>query len=41
MVAFTAFDYRGCDIGLYNEFSIAYIITFSKKSIPLFTTLGK
>ena len=40
MVAFTAFDYRDCDIGPYNEFSIAFlIITFCNKSIPLFTAL--
>ena len=43
MVAFTAFDYRDCDIGPYNEFSIAFLIafliTFCNKSIPLFTAL--
>ena len=43
MVAFTAFDYRDCDIGPYNEFSIAFLIafliTFCNKSTPLFTAL--
>ena len=39
MVAFTAFDYRHCDIGPYNKFSIAFLITFCNKSIPLFTAL--
>lgn len=34
LVAFTAFEYRKTDIGPYNEFSIAFPITFRKRQIP-------
>lgn len=39
MVAFTAFEYKDSDIGPYNEFSIAFLITFQKRQIPLLTAL--
>jgi hypothetical protein len=41
LIAFSAFEYRQTDIGPYNEFSIAAIITFSKRSIPGITLLGQ
>lgn len=34
LVAFTAFEYRKTDIDPYNEFSIAFLITFKKPQIP-------
>ena len=34
MLAFTAFEYRKTDIDPYNEFSIAFLITFDKPQIP-------
>jgi Acetoacetate decarboxylase (ADC) len=39
MVAFTAFEYRKTDIDPYNEFSIAFLITFAKPRIPGLTAL--
>lgn len=39
MLAFTAFEYKDSDIGSYNEFSIAFLITFRKRQIPLFTAM--
>ena len=39
MVAFTAFEYRRTDIDPYNEFSIAFLITFDKPQIPGLTAL--
>lgn len=40
IVGFTAFEYRQSDIDPYNEFSIAIIITFGKRSIPGVNVLG-
>jgi len=37
LVAFTAFEYRKTDIGPYNEFSIAFPVTFNKRQVPFFT----
>jgi len=37
LVAFTAFEYRKTDIDPYNEFSIAFPVTFNKRPIPFFT----
>lgn len=37
LAAFTAFEYRKTDIDPYNEFSIAFPITFNKRQIPFFT----
>jgi hypothetical protein len=37
LVAFTAFEYRRTDIDPYNEFSIAFLITFRCTQIPMFT----
>jgi len=39
MVAFTAFEYRKTDIDPYNEFSIAFLITFDRPQIPGLTAL--
>jgi len=39
MVAFTAFEYRKTDIDPYNEFSIAFLITFDKRQVPGLTAL--
>ena len=39
LIAFTAFEYRKTDIDPYNEFSIAFPITFGTKPIP-FVTAG-
>lgn len=39
LVAFTAFEYRRTDIDPYNEFSIAFLITFHKLQIPGLTAL--
>jgi hypothetical protein len=39
LVAFTAFEYRKTDIDPYNEFSIAFLITFDKPQIPGLTAL--
>jgi len=39
MVAFTAFEYRKTDIDPYNEFSIAFLITFGKPQVPGLTAL--
>ncbi|MGD2270262.1 MAG: acetoacetate decarboxylase family protein [Desulfobacterales bacterium] len=41
LVAFTAFEYRKTDIDPYNEFSIAFLITFDKTQIPLFTAAAQ
>lgn len=41
LIAFSAFEYRQTDIGPYNEFSIAAIITFAKRSIPGITLLSQ
>lgn len=40
LVAFTAFEYRKTDIGPYNEFSVAFVITFGKRSLPWLTAAG-
>lgn len=37
LAAFTAFEYRKTDIAPYNEFSIAFPVTFNKPQIPFFT----
>jgi hypothetical protein len=37
LTAFTAFEYRKTDIDSYNEFSIAFPITFNKRQIPILT----
>ncbi|MBW1643478.1 MAG: hypothetical protein JRJ76_11620, partial [Deltaproteobacteria bacterium] len=34
LAAFTAFEYRKTDIDPYNEFSIAFPVTFNKPQIP-------
>jgi hypothetical protein len=39
LVAFTAFEYRKTDIDPYNEFSIAILVNFRKRSVPLFSLL--
>jgi len=41
LVAFTAFEYRNTDIDPYNEFSIAFLITFRRPQIPGVTALGQ
>jgi hypothetical protein len=40
LVAFTAFEYRKTDIGPYNEFSVAFVITFGKRPVPWLTAMG-
>lgn len=37
LIAFTAFEYRRTDIDPYNEFSIAFLITFRCPQIPMLT----
>ena len=37
LVAFTAFEYRQTDIDAYNEFSIAFLVTYDKPVIPFAT----
>ena len=37
LAAFTAFEYRRTDISPYNEFSIAFPITFNRRQLPFFT----
>jgi hypothetical protein len=39
LAAFTAFKYRHTDIDPYNEFSIAFLITYKRIPIPFFTIL--
>lgn len=39
LIAFSAFEYRKTDIGSYNEFSIAAMISYGKRSIPGVTLL--
>ncbi|MBN2178265.1 MAG: acetoacetate decarboxylase family protein [Deltaproteobacteria bacterium] len=39
LIALSAFEYRSCDIGPYNEFSIAAPITYQKKGIPGLTMM--
>ena len=39
LIAVSAFEYRSCDIGPYNEFSIAAPITYQKKSVPGLTLM--
>jgi len=39
MAAFTAFEYRKTDINPYNEFSIAFLVTFERPQIPGLTAL--
>ena len=34
LVAFTAFEYRKTDIDPYNEFSIAFLVSFGRPQIP-------
>jgi hypothetical protein len=41
MVAFTAFEYRKCDIDPYNEFSISVLIKFKKTQIPFFSAISQ
>jgi hypothetical protein len=38
LVAFTAFEYRETDINPYNEFAIAFLVTFDKPQIPFLTS---
>ena len=38
LVGFTAFEYRETDIDPYNEFAIAFLITFGKSQIPFLTS---
>lgn len=37
LAVFTAFEYRETDIHPYNEFSIAFVIRFGKRGLPLWT----
>lgn len=37
LVSFTAFEYKKTDIDPYNEFSIAFLITYGSIQIPLIT----
>ncbi len=37
LVAFVAFEYRQTDIDPYNEFAIAFLITFDKPQVPFIT----
>jgi hypothetical protein len=39
LLAVSAFEYRSCDIGSYNEFSLAAPITYQKKSVPGLTMM--
>jgi hypothetical protein len=39
LIAVSAFEYRSCDIGPYNEFSIAAPITYKKKGVPGLTLM--
>ncbi len=39
LVAFTAFEYRQSDIDAYNEFSIAFLITYGLPQVPGVTAL--
>jgi hypothetical protein len=39
LIAVSAFEYRSCDIGPYNEFSIAAPVTYQKKSVPGLTLM--
>jgi hypothetical protein len=39
LIAISAFEYRSCDIGPYNEFSIAAPVTYQKKSVPGLTLM--
>ncbi len=39
LVAFTAFEYRKTDIDPYNEFSIAFLISYNRAQIPGLTAL--
>lgn len=39
LVGFSAFEYRETDIGPYNEFGISILISWGKKSVPLFGVL--
>ncbi len=41
LLAFSAFSYGSSDIGPYNEFSIAVLITYGKRSLPGFGVLGQ
>ena len=38
LVGFTAFEYRETDINPYNEFAIAFLVTFDKPQIPFLTS---
>jgi hypothetical protein len=38
LVAFTAFEYRKTDIDSYNEFAIAFLVTFDKPQVPFLTS---
>ena len=38
LVAFTAFEYRETDINPYNEFAIAFLVTYDKPQIPFLTS---
>ncbi len=39
LVAFTAFEYRKTDIDPYNEFSVAFVVTYGKTQVPGLTSL--
>jgi len=41
LVAFTAFEYRRSDIDPYNEFSIAFLVTFGRPQVPLVTPVAQ
>ena len=40
LLALSAFEYRRTDIGPYNEFSVAAIISYGKRAIPGLTSLS-
>ncbi|MBI5844103.1 MAG: acetoacetate decarboxylase family protein [Deltaproteobacteria bacterium] len=41
LVAISAFQYRESDIGPYNEFSLAALVSQPKKGLPLITAVGQ
>lgn len=41
LVSFTAFEYRDTDIAPYNEFSIAFLIKYGRKGLPLLSLMSQ
>lgn len=41
LAAVSAFSYRATDIGPYNEFSVAALVSYGKKGVPLLTAAGQ